>query len=129
MVREKTNSAAPWPGSPVSAQVGHGQMVIRRRFGRNSCLSSSAFKYRVADGERIYVIGDIPELGKWDKMHAPRLAQPVSDRVPVESGLWVLDMHIPRDVAHTQFEYKYFTRKSDGSRRWEGGENRCGTPF
>ncbi len=80
-------------------------------------------KYRVADGERIYVIGDIPELGKWDEMHAPRLAQPVSDRVPVESGLWVLDMHILRDVAHTQFEYKYFTRKSDGARDGRPTEN------
>lgn len=85
-------------------------------------------KYRVEDGERIYVIGDIKELGEWNKMHAPRLAQPMSDRV-VESGLWVLDMQLPRDQVHTQFEYKYFTRKRDGSRRWEGGGNRVARPF
>lgn len=85
-------------------------------------------KYRVEDGERIYVIGDIEELGKWNKMHAPRLAQPMSNRV-VESGLWVLDMHLPRDKVHMQFEYKYFTRKRDGSRRWEGGGNRVARPF
>lgn len=86
-------------------------------------------KYRVADGERIYIIGNIPELGDWQKVHAPRLAQPVSDQVPPENGLWVLDMHIPRDKSHTEFEYKYFTRKNDGSRRWEGGGNRVARPF
>ncbi len=86
-------------------------------------------KYRVADGERIYVIGGIKELGAWNKMHAPRLVQPASSSNLVESGLWVLDMHIPRDAAHSKFEYKYFTRKWDGTRRWESDGNRLACPF
>lgn len=86
-------------------------------------------KYRVADGERIYVLGGIKELGGWNKMHAPRLVQPSTSDCVIESGLWVLDMHIPRDDAHSKFEYKYFTRKWDGRRRWERGGNRLACPF
>lgn len=79
-------------------------------------------KYRLEHGERVYVMGSIPELGEWDKAHAPRMEREDTD-------MWQIEMVVPRDEEHERFEYKYFTRKADGTRRWEGGENRVAKPF
>lgn len=83
-------------------------------------------KYRCEKGENLYILGSIAELGAWNKMHSPSL-----ERVEeVESGeFYEAVMLLPRDEAHEQFEYKYFTRRADGSRRWEEGENRAARPF
>ncbi|KAI0565353.1 Laforin [Gracilaria domingensis] len=37
-------------------------------------------------------------------------------------------MRIPRERLPDKFEYKYFTRRADGSRRWEAGANRVACP-
>lgn len=79
-------------------------------------------KYCVAKGERVYVLGSIPELGKWNKMHSPRLEC-------VGDNFYEVCIFVPRDADHEMFEYKYFTRGMDGNRRWEQGDNRVARPF
>lgn len=83
-------------------------------------------KYRCEKGESLYILGSIAELGGWNKMHSPLL-----ERVRGDGGAEFYEtvMLLPRDQAHEEFEYKYFTRKADGSRRWEEGENRPARPF
>lgn len=76
-------------------------------------------KYALNEGERLYVVGSILELGSWNKMHSPRLEAVGRDSFEVQ-------IRIPE--SHAKFEYKYFTRRADGSRRWEDGENRLACP-
>lgn len=80
-------------------------------------------KYKLAQGESLYVLGSIPELGEWNKAHSPPML-PIDDNIHFE-----LHMNIPYDEQHEQFEYKYFTRRADNSRRWEDGQNRIARPF
>lgn len=79
-------------------------------------------KYCLQKGERAYVLGSIPEIGAWNKMNSPRLEA-------VGDNFYEAKMQLPIDARHEQFEYKYFTRRSDGSRRWESGDNRVAKPF
>lgn len=79
-------------------------------------------KYNLQGGERLYIAGSIPELGNWNKMHSPQMEL-------VDHHIYELRLQFPRDAAHEAFEYKYFTRRANGSRRWEIGENRLAYPF
>lgn len=78
-------------------------------------------KYSLQDMEHIYVVGSIPELGGWNKMHSPYME-------PVGSSFHELRLQLPSDETHSSFEYKYFTRRKDGTRRWESGDNRLAEP-
>lgn len=79
-------------------------------------------KYCLTEGERMYIVGSIPELGEWNKMHSPCLEL-------VGRDIYEVRMQVLKDSVHAEFEYKYFTRRQDGTRRWEGGENRLARPF
>lgn len=83
-------------------------------------------RYRCEEGESLYLLGSIAELGGWNKMHSP-----VMKRVDGGEGgqFYEAVMLLPKDEAHEEFEYKYFTRRADGSRRWEEGGNRIARPF
>ena len=64
----------------------------------------------LADGERIYVCGDRPELGSWD----PDRARPLTR----EGDAW------STSVEQGGGEFKFLRRSADGKVIWEGGENR-----
>lgn len=107
----------------VSA-VANGTMHKGHSTNATTLMTTVTFrmKYRLTQGERLYVLGSIPELGQWNKMHSPMLES-------ISRDLYELRMQLPRDAIHKEFEYKYFTRRQDGSRRWEAGENRLARPF
>lgn len=105
----------------VAAHVGNGDVAAEEAEG---VPVKFRIKYRPEEGETVYMLGSIPELGAWNKMHSP-LMSPAGDG----DGLYEVAMKLPRDAEHEQFEYKYFTRRGDGSRRWEEGENRVARPF
>eukprot|EP00178_Gracilaria_changii_P009315 TRINITY_DN272_c0_g1_i1.p1 TRINITY_DN272_c0_g1~~TRINITY_DN272_c0_g1_i1.p1 ORF type:complete len:539 (-),score=101.62 TRINITY_DN272_c0_g1_i1:1218-2834(-) len=86
-------------------------------------LQSLTFRVEcdVQPGESLFMLGSIPELGEWNKAHSPPMT-------PVATGLFELVMKLPRARLSQSFEYKYFTRRADGSRRWEKGANRVACP-
>lgn len=105
----------------VAAHVGNGDFATEEK---EAVPVKFRIKYRPEKGESLYLLGSIPELGSWNKMHSPLMLP-----VPKEDGIYEVAMKLPRDVEHEEFEYKYFTRRGDGTRRWEGGENRVARPF
>lgn len=105
----------------VAAHVGNGEAVPEEN---DSVPVKFRIKYRLEEGESIYVLGSIPELGSWNKMHSPLMTP-----APKRDSIYELVMILPRDAKHEEFEYKYFTRRADGTRRWEQGDNRIARPF
>jgi len=108
--------------------------------------------YETDFGSNVCVTGGLPELGAWDPSAAPalttvpgvpsswRLRLPLSRRAPpaadaaVAGGGDANGGDAPAEPATAveaaeqthglAFEYKYFLRRPDGSRVWEGGINR-----
>ncbi len=64
----------------------------------------------LADGERLFVCGDRPELGNWN----PERARPLHR----EGDVWWTS------IAPGKGTYKFLRRSADGTITWEGGENR-----
>jgi 4-alpha-glucanotransferase len=71
---------------------------------------------RVAPGQSVYCVGNIPALGLWN----PEKALPLHD-----SGYpgWQVDFHVRR--VEIPFQYKYFIADSEKTvLHWEAGDNR-----
>jgi hypothetical protein len=77
---------------------------------------------RTSAGEKVYVVGSIPELGNWDPARAVPLNTDSYDDI---GTLWAGGE--VRVAAGTSFEYKYIQKNADGSLLWECGENRVAT--
>jgi len=70
-------------------------------------------------GEKVYLLGSIPQLGWW----APAMGIALS---PATLPVWTGTVNIP---ANTNFEFKFVKREPDGSIIWESDPNRLdGTP-
>lgn len=132
LVLSTATSPPPTPCSvPVDRGPGKDALAIAaRRVGRAGRrermkwrMVTFRIKYRLDPGELLFVAGSVPELGGWDKMHAPFLS------AEKEIDFYQAVMLLPEDEQHSRFEYKYFTRRGDGTRRWEAGPNRVAAPF
>lgn len=72
-------------------------------------------------GQKVYVVGSIPELGNWDPAKAKdAFHNPNSS----EWWKWFLPVSVPKS---TTFQYKYIMKNDQGQVVWEGGSNRSGT--
>lgn len=72
-------------------------------------------------GQRVYVVGNIPELGNWDPANAlDAFHNPNSN----EWWKWFLPVSVPKA---TSFEYKYIMKNEQGGVVWESGSNRVAT--
>lgn len=72
-------------------------------------------------GQKIYIVGSIPELGSWDPAQAiDAFHNPDS----VQWYDWFLPVSVPKN---TTFQYKFITKDSAGNVTWEGGNNRSAT--
>lgn len=105
----------------VAAHAGNGDVASELQ---KAVPIKFRIKYRPGEGESVYLLGNIPELGAWNKMNSPLMAPAKNG-----DGIFEVTMTIPRDTEYEEFEYKYFIRRPDGSRRWEEGENRIARPF
>ncbi|KAF1824593.1 carbohydrate-binding module family 20 protein [Dissoconium aciculare CBS 342.82] len=77
---------------------------------------------RTGPGDKVYVVGSIPELGNWDPSRAVELnTGSYNDMNTLWTGGRV------SVLAGTTFEYKYVQKNADGSLLWECGENRVAT--
>lgn len=70
--------------------------------------------YNTHWGEQIFIIGSIPEIGKWEEVSASKM-------VSRGNGHWEFELQVG---VQTFLEYKYFIGHKDGSNEWEFGENR-----
>jgi len=66
-------------------------------------------------GDRIVLVGDVPELGSWDPARGVELQ---GDDYPT----WTASVLLPPGAA---VEYKYVRRSGDGQAEWELGHNRA----
>jgi len=71
-----------------------------------------------ASGQKVYVVGSIPELGDWD----PAKALDAFHRP--DSTQWFLPVAVPKG---TTFEFKYILKDDAGNVVWESGSNRTAT--
>ncbi|GAA0076957.1 hypothetical protein UT300005_13350 [Clostridium sp. CTA-5] len=78
-------------------------------------LSFSIFNDNTKFGEKVYVVGNIPELGNWDINNAPELS---GESWPI----WKSTNSIILPLG-MNFEYKYVVKTSNGL-VYESGENR-----
>ena len=67
------------------------------------------------NGENIYIVGNIPELGNWDPDNCTEAL--LNPNYPE----WFLPVSVP---AGTQIEFKFIKKDSTGAITWESGENR-----
>ncbi|KAF8650166.1 hypothetical protein AX16_005400 [Volvariella volvacea WC 439] len=65
-------------------------------------------------GENIFIVGSIPQLGKWKDDEAIAL-------LPDSYPTWIAMTFLP---AGTEFQYKYIRKRPDGTVVWESGSNR-----
>ncbi|NMH64077.1 alpha-amylase [Shewanella sp. SHSM-M6] len=72
-------------------------------------------------GQKVYLVGSIPELGSWDPAKA---VDAFHNPDPVEWYNWFLPVSVPKA---TSFEYKYILKDDQGNVIWEGGANRTAT--
>lgn len=87
----------------------------------SSTIATFRIRYALADGEKLYIVGSLPTLGKWNKVHSPLLLPH-----PTDKDIYQVQLTLP-SLTDT-FHYKYFTRRPGGERRWEKGSNRLADP-
>ena len=68
-------------------------------------------------GDYVVVVGDVPELGGWHVNSATALTTS-----PASYPLWQATVSLP---SASLIQYKYIIYHTDGSYRWEEGNNRC----
>ncbi|KAH7378459.1 glucoamylase/glucan 1,4-alpha-glucosidase-like protein [Phaeosphaeria sp. MPI-PUGE-AT-0046c] len=80
-----------------------------------SCTSKVDFNVRVTTtpGQKVYVVGDVSQLGNWDPASAKELG---ADKYTSKDPLWAASIDLP---AATSFQYKYIIKTSDGQVVWE----------
>lgn len=66
-------------------------------------------------GEKIYIVGNIPELGSWEPNNCTEAM--LNPNYPE----WFLPVSVP---AGTQIEFKFIKKDANGTVTWESGENR-----
>ncbi|RQP14390.1 MAG: 4-alpha-glucanotransferase [Chryseobacterium sp.] len=84
--------------------------------------STHVFKMQVPlydPGDKLYLIGNLPELGAWDLTKALEMA-------PTSPSDWQVSVKLPAD---TLAEYKYIVRRGDGDMVYESGNNRVMMPL
>ena len=72
-------------------------------------------------GQKVYVVGSIPELGNWDPAKA---LDAFHNPDPVNWNKWFLPVSVPKGQT---FQYKYIMKDDQGNVVWEGGNNRSAT--
>ncbi|MGK7929775.1 MAG: DUF4157 domain-containing protein [Spirulina sp.] len=88
----------------------------------NAIVATFEVAYKTNFGEDIYVHGNKPELGDWDRDRAEKL-----DFVNVDPGLWRGVVRLNEDKANQPLEYKYLVKEGDRvTRIEEGGNHRPG---
>lgn len=73
---------------------------------------------RTLPGDKLFVIGDLPELGEWDPGRAVELD-------PREWPTWKATLQLPRGAS---FEYKLLVKNQSGIFWEEGGNRTCTVP-
>ena len=86
--------------------------------------TTAAAKFSVVDpsatqGQQIWLVGGIPQLGNWDPEQAVLLSPTTGD-----GGAFSVTVDIPAGYG---FEYKYIVQDVDGGETWECCENRVGS--
>ncbi len=72
-------------------------------------------------GQKVYIVGNIPELGNWDPVKA---LDAFHNPDPVQWYDWFLPVSVPQGVT---FQYKFILKDDSGNVIWEGGNNRSAT--
>ncbi|PGH34488.1 glucoamylase [[Emmonsia] crescens] len=72
-------------------------------------------------GQRIFIIGSVPELGSWDVESAIALS---ADQYTDDNHLWYLTIKLSTGLS---FDYKYIRKEGGESVVWEGDPNRSYT--
>ena len=67
------------------------------------------------DGENVYIVGNIPELGNWD------VDECTEAMLNPEYPEWYLPVSVP---AGTTIEFKFIKKDASGNVTWESGDNR-----
>ena len=67
------------------------------------------------DGENVYIVGNIPELGNWDADECTEAM------LNPEYPEWYLPVSVP---AGTTIEFKFIKKDASGNVTWESGDNR-----
>jgi hypothetical protein len=81
------------------------------------------FKQRVTTtwGQKIKIVGSIPELGSWSPSAAPALS---ATQYTTSNPVWTYTLSLP---AGTKFEYKFVKVADNGAVSWENDPNRSYT--
>ena len=66
------------------------------------------------DGQKLAILGSLPELGAWDMERAVTLVQKVS--LSSASRVWTLTLRLPKGA---QVEYKFLRMSAKGAAVWE----------
>lgn len=72
-------------------------------------------------GQKVYVVGSIPELGNWDPAKS---LDAFHNPDPVQWNKWFLPVSVPKA---STFQYKYILKDDQGNVTWESGSNRTAT--
>jgi glycosidase len=72
-------------------------------------------------GQKVYIVGSIPELGNWDPAKA---IDAFHNPDPAQWYDWFLPVSVPKS---TTFQYKFIVKDDLGNITWEGGNNRSAT--
>lgn len=72
-----------------------------------------SFRFETQPGERLWMLGDAPELGSWDMARAVRLRWS-------KGHVWAAELELPPGRHYT---YKALHQRADGEWRWQAGDN------
>lgn len=68
-------------------------------------------------GERVYLVGNVPELGNWNPDDA---VGPMFNQIVYSYPTWYMDVNVP---AHEELEFKFIIKDDNGLVTWESGSN------
>jgi hypothetical protein len=103
--------------SAVLPRIENTRLIARQNPDDPDCLQVSVSFHELRStvwGERVSIVGSIPQLGDWDSTRAISLS--ASSRYTDDNPLWSTTVNMPPG---TSFQYKYILFDIDGEVVWE----------
>lgn len=118
----------PSVGGKVNLTVKNSSGVTSGVYDQYEVLAGSQISVRfkinnayTAVGEKVYIIGNTPELGNWDSTKA---IGPMYNSVLFQYPTWYFDVSVPSNKA---IEFKFIKKNASGNVVWESGSNHVST--
>ena len=118
--------AIPADGPAFSIPVTSAAAAAAPQCSTADDTTTAAVRFSVVDpsatqGQQIWLVGGIPQLGDWDPARAVLLPP---DDAAGDNGAYEVTVDIPAGYG---FEYKYIVQDVGGGETWECCENRVGS--